>query len=560
MQDARGRIHGPPYLMLSILLMFTQNAFSDDSIINRIEAMQAGYPVTVHDAPLYAQEALTKFYEARNYESAWHSRAAQDELVRAISEIADEGLNPADYHQKTLQAISQTSSDDSEPELQADIDLVFSDAFLILASHLLEGKVNPQTIHAEWTANRREREVHIILSDALQSGSVYQTLQSLKPPAPAYQRLISYRRQLSELLGRPWPLNEPGVTIRPGDTDPRLPAIREQLILLGDLPMADNDTLQESGENPTGHLYAGNLIQAIPAFQARHGLDPDGIIGRKTLAALNLMPIERIRQIDANLERWRWLPDSLGDTYVLVNIAGFEMIMVENGEEVLRQRVIVGGPFRQTPVFSDRIRYLVFNPTWTVPRKLMIEDQLPLIQSDPGYLERLNFKVYQGWGADRVEIDPAEVDWAELTANNFPYQLVQQPGPSNALGQVKFMFPNQYEVYLHDTPGQYLFNRIERTLSSGCIRIERPFELAERLLAGNSDWDRNRIEQAIDQEEPANAVLENPVPVHLQYWTVWVDSAGRLQIRSDIYGRDRRLIDALRSDSEGNLQLTPRSQ
>lgn len=560
MQDARGRIHGPPYLMLSILLMFTQNAFSDDSIINRIEAMQAGYPVTVHDAPLYAQEALTKFYEARNYESAWHSRAAQDELVRAISEIADEGLNPADYHQKTLQAISQTSSDDSEPELQADIDLVFSDAFLILASHLLEGKVNPQTIHAEWTANRREREVHTILSDALQSGSVYQTLQSLKPPAPAYQRLISYRRQLSELLGRPWPLNEPGVTIRPGDTDPRLPAIREQLILLGDLPMADNDTLQESGENPTDHLYAGNLIQAIPAFQARHGLDPDGIIGRKTLAALNLMPIERIRQIDANLERWRWLPDSLGDTYVLVNIAGFEMIMVENGEEVLRQRVIVGGPFRQTPVFSDRIRYLVFNPTWTVPRKLMIEDQLPLIQSDPDYLERLNFKVYQGWGADRVEIDPAEVDWAELTANNFPYQLVQQPGPSNALGQVKFMFPNQYEVYLHDTPGQYLFNRIERTLSSGCIRIERPFELAERLLAGNSDWDRNRIEQAIEQEEPANAVLENPVPVHLQYWTVWVDSAGRLQIRSDIYGRDRRLIDALRSDSEGNLQLTPRSQ
>ncbi len=560
MQDARGRIHGPPYLMLSILLMFTQNAFSDDSIINRIEAMQAGYPVTVHDAPLYAQEALTKFYEARNYESAWHSRAAQDELVRAISEIADEGLNPADYHQKTLQAISQTSSDDSEPELQADIDLVFSDAFLILASHLLEGKVNPQTIHAEWTANRREREVHTILSDALQSGSVYQTLQSLKPPAPAYQRLISYRRQLSELLGRPWPLNEPGVTIRPGDTDPRLPAIREQLILLGDLPMADNDTLQESGENPTDHLYAGNLIQAIPAFQARHGLDPDGIIGRKTLAALNLMPIERIRQIDANLERWRWLPDSLGDTYVLVNIAGFEMVMVENGEEVLRQRVIVGGPFRQTPVFSDRIRYLVFNPTWTVPRKLMIEDQLPLIQSDPGYLERLNFKVYQGWGADRVEIDPAEVDWAELTANNFPYQLVQQPGRSNALGQVKFMFPNQYEVYLHDTPGQYLFNRIERTLSSGCIRIERPFELAERLLAGNSDWDRNRIEQAIEQEEPANAVLENPVPVHLQYWTVWVDSAGRLQIRSDIYGRDRRLIDALRSDSEGNLQLTPRSQ
>ncbi|HLT12905.1 MAG TPA: L,D-transpeptidase family protein [Marinobacter sp.] len=560
MQDAKGRNTGPPYLILAMLMLFTQSAVSDDSIIDRIEAMQAGFSVTVHDAPLHAREALSRFYETRNYEAAWYSRAAQDELVRAISEIADEGLNPADYHQKTLQAISQTSSDDSEPELQADIDLVFSDAFLILASHLLEGKVNPKTIHAEWTANRREREVHTILTEALDSGSVYQTLQSLRPPSAAYQRLVSYRRQLSALLGRPWPLNEPGTTIRPGDADPRLPAIREQLVLLGDLPVADNDTLQETGDDPTDQLYAGNLIQAVPAFQARHGLEPDGIIGRKTLAALNLMPIERIRQIDANLERWRWLPASLGDTYVLVNIAGFEMIMVENGNEVLRQRVIVGGPFRQTPVFSDRIRYLVFNPTWTVPRTLMIEDQLPLIQSDPDYLERLNFKVYQGWGADRVEIDPTEVDWAALSADNFPYQLVQQPGRSNALGQVKFMFPNPYEVYLHDTPGQYLFNRMERTLSSGCIRIERPFELAERLLEGNSDWDRSRIEQAMASGEPANAVLESPVPVHLQYWTVWVDNAGRLQIRNDIYGRDRRLIDALRSDSQGNLQLTPRSQ
>ncbi|WP_372965821.1 murein L,D-transpeptidase [Marinobacter sp.] len=560
MQRATSRVGRQCYRLIAMLLVFTQYAYSDDSIINRIEVLQAGHPVTVHGAPLLAQTALAQFYEARNYTAAWTSRATQDQLIRAINEVADEGLNPADYHQKALLAITRPSLEAPQPELQADVDMVFSDAFLVLASHLLEGKVNPQTIQAEWTTNRRQRELHTILENALQSGTVYQTLQSLKPPAPAYQRLASYRRQLSSLLGRPWPLHKPGPTIRPGDSDPRLATIREQLILLGDLPIADNDTHYESGEDADHQLYTGNLIRAVPAFQARHGLDPDGIIGRKTLAALNLMPIERIRQIDANLERWRWLPDTLGDTYVLVNIAGFDMVMVENGQEVLHQRVIVGGPFRQTPVFSDRIRYLVFNPTWTVPRTLMIQDQLPKIQRDPSYLERLNFKVYRGWGANREEIDPSEVDWGALTADNFPYQLVQQPGPTNSLGQIKFMFPNEHAVYLHDTPGQYQFSRLNRTISSGCIRVERPFELAEKLLNGNSDWNSDNITQARQLKEPVNVVLKKPVPVHLQYWTAWVDKSGRLQIRHDIYNRDRRLIDALRSDSQGNLQLTPRSQ
>ncbi|RMJ04159.1 murein L,D-transpeptidase [Marinobacter litoralis] len=560
MQDATLSATKKSYLLIIMLLAFMQNAYSDDRIISRIEALQSGYPVTIGDSPLNARAALAQFYEARDYQPAWTSPAAQNELLKAINEISDEGLIPSDYHQEALRDIIQRSQDDTTPELPAELDLIFSDAFLLLGSHLLEGKVNPQTIDAEWTANRRQRQLHLVLAEALQSGQVYQTLQSLKPPAPAYHRLASYRRQLSALLGRPWPLHEAGPTIRPGDSDPRLPAIRQQLILLGDLPVPDNDSQHELGSSPVDQLYTGNLIQAIPTFQARHGLDPDGIIGRKTLAALNMMPIERIRQVDANLERWRWLPDSLGDTYVLVNIAGFDMVMVENGEEVLHQRVIVGGPFRQTPVFSDRIRYLVFNPTWTVPRTLMIQDQLPRIKSDPSYLKRMNFKVYKGWGANQVEIDPDEVNWASLSADNFSYQLVQQPGPTNSLGQVKFMFPNKHAVYLHDTPGQYHFSRLERTISSGCIRVERPFELAERLLIGNSRWNHDNISQARELKEPVNVVLNKPVPVHLQYWTTWVDKFGNLQIREDVYGRDRRLIDALRSDAQGNLQLTPRSK
>ncbi|MET4025919.1 murein L,D-transpeptidase YcbB/YkuD [Marinobacter sp. MBR-99] len=541
-----------------ILLLACPPVLSDDSIINRIEALQAGHPVTVLDAPILAKEALTRFYELRSFDLAWDSYSARRQLAQAISEVADQGLNPLDYHHETIAALALQPTDHVEEEVRADLDIVLSDAFLLLASHLQAGKVNPRTIHAEWTANRQDLETHAVLEQALDSDAIYQTLQQLKPSAPAYQKLVTARRTLTALLGQPWHEIAATPTLRPGDIDPRIPEIRRRLALLGDIPTADHDRQDAYDATFDSDVYGDDLLNALPTFQARHGLEPDGIIGRQTVAVLNKLPVERIRQLDASLERWRWLPDDLGDTFVLVNIAGFEMIMVRAGEEILRQRVIVGQPYRQTPVFSDRIRYLVFNPTWTVPRKLMIEDQLPIIRSDPGYLERMNFKVYRGWGADRVEVDPATIDWHSLSANNFPYQLVQEPGPQNALGQIKFMFPNQYDIYLHDTPGQALFGRAERTLSSGCIRVERPFELAERLLEQNSNWSRANIDRAIELRAPVNAMLRTPIPVHLQYWTVWVDQSGVIQFRNDIYGRDQRLIDALRSDPKGMLLPTPR--
>lgn len=531
MQDAESLANIKSCLMVIMLLAFAQNA----------------------------QSEATPFHENHHYQPVWTSPIARHELLQAINELADDGLNPADYHQEALRDIINRSAVDASQTLPEELDLIFTDAFLLLAAHLRDGKVDSQTIQAQWLSQKRQPLLQSTLEQALQDETVYQTLQSFKPPFPAYQKLRNYRRQLSGLLGRPWPLHESGPTIYPGDSDPRIPEIRQQLRLLGDLPPADHDTHYSTLDIPESQLYAGDLTTAIPAFQARHGLEPDGLVGKKTLEALNIMPIERIRQIDANLERWRWLPDSLGDTYVLVNIAGYDMVLVENGKEVMHQRVIVGDPFRQTPVFSDRIRYLVFNPTWTVPRTLMIKDQLPKLQADPGYLSRMNFKVYKGWGASRVEMAPDEIDWNALTADNFPYQLIQQPGPNNSLGQVKFMFPNKHAIYLHDTPGQYHFSREQRTISSGCIRVERPFELAERLLTLNSSWTQENIRQARQENEPVKAILDKSVPVHLQYWTTWVDKAGTLQIRKDVYGRDRRLVDALRSDVKGNLQLTPRS-
>lgn len=524
---------------------------ADEAIVQRIEALDAGFPVTVLGDRLMAAAALSAFYGASGYQLAWQSPELRRQLVSAVERASDDGLNPRDYHAEILSELSLRPMTEFSAELRADLDLLFSDAFLMLSSHMLEGKVNPQTVHAEWTANRRKTAMESVLAEALTRGDIAATLDALRPAHPAYRKLMAARQDLTELLGQPWLQLASQPTIRPGDRDDRVPEIRRRLAALGDLT-----ALPVSFEDPL--LYDATMENAIAKFQARHGLEPDGLIGRESVRALNLMPVERLRQIDATLERWRWLPESLGDTYVLVNIAGYELTMVENGEDVLRKRVIVGQPFRQTPVFSDHIRYLVFNPTWTVPRKLMIQDQLPQILGDPDYLSRLNISVYRGWGADRQKVDPADIDWQSLHRNNFPYQLVQEPGPQNALGQVKFMFPNQYDVYLHDTPGRGLFARTDRSFSSGCIRVEQPFDLAERLLAASPDWNRSKINKLVTESQPQSVVLPSPVPVHIQYWTSWVDGEDRLHFRNDIYNRDARLIEQLRQPASGGGQyLTP---
>ena len=500
----------------------------------------AGIPARVLGTPLLAPEALADFYRKRNFQAAWTNPEHWQQLIAAIADAGNHGLNPFDYHWDLLSELEHRSPEQIPEELLADLDLVFSDAFLVFGSHLQGGKVNPQTLDPEWHVSHRKQELTELLETALASSTIASALDSLSPSHPAYSRLVQARKDMMQWIDEPWDMLPPGPSIRPGDLDPRIPQIRHRLILLGDLqePAA---TLAEI------ERYGDLLVTAVPGFQARHGLEPDGIIGRDTLTALNMMPVERVRQIDASLERWRWLPEHLGERFVIVNIAGYELKMIDRGREVIRKRVIVGQPYRQTPLFNDQIRYLVINPTWTVPRTLMIHDQLPRIIRDPGYLERMNIRVYRGWGKDRVLVDPETIDWASLSVNNFPYQLIQQPGPRNALGRIKFMFPNKHAIYLHDTPSQGLFSNNERTFSSGCIRVEQPFDLADALLAGNPAWTPQTLREVVRSGESRKAVLQTPVPVYLQYWTAWVDDSGQRQFRPDIYNRDGRLLARLYS-------------
>jgi len=528
---------------LALAMGVAANPQADTPAPAPVAGLIADIPARVLGSPLLAPDALEEFYRKRNYQAAWSNPEHWQQLIDAIADAGDHGLTPDDYHWDLLSELEYRSPEQIPPELHEDLDLVFSDAFLVFGSHLQKGKVNPSTLDPEWHLEHRKQELAELLETALASGDITSALNSLRPSHPAYTRLMQARREMMQRIDEPWDMLPDGPSIRPGDLDPRIPEIRRRLMLLGDL--------QEPADAPaeTG-LYDASLVTAVPGFQARHGLEPDGIIGPDTLTALNMMPVERVRQIDASLERWRWLPEHLGERFVIVNIAGYELKMIDHGREVLRKRVIVGQPYRQTPLFNDRIRYLVINPTWTVPRTLMIRDQLPKIIRDPGYLERLNIRVYRGWGENRVEVDPETVDWASLSVNNFPYQLIQQPGPHNALGRIKFMFPNKHAIYLHDTPAQGLFSNHERSFSSGCIRVEQPFDLADALLEGNPEWSPQTLREVVRSGESRKAVLHTPVPVYLQYWTAWVDDSGLRQFRPDIYNRDSRLLARLYSTPE----------
>ena len=286
------------------------------------------------------------------------------------------------------------------------------------------------------------------------------------------------------------------------------------------------------------------LESAVRDFQERHGLEADGIVGRKTLAALNVPVSERIQQILLNMERWRWMPGELGERYLLVNMAGFELLAVENEETVMDMRVIIGRPYRSTPAFAGEMRYLVLNPYWNVPHKLAIEDLLPKQQSDPDYLQEKGFRIYASWRKGARELDPGAIDWSSLSADYFPFRLRQEPAGRNALGRVKFMFPNDVSVYIHDTPSKGLFRKPSRPFSSGCVRVEEPLALVSLLLS-RQGWDQERLAAAVASNERQIIILDEPVPVYLVYMTAWAGAPGEIHFQEDIYGHDQTLAASL---------------
>ena len=363
---------------------------------------------------------------------------------------------------------------------------------------------------------------------------VSDAVTSVSPLRSQYERLqaqLQRHRALADAGG--WPELPDGPTIHPDAEDPRLATLALRLSVSGDLFDADS-AVSTSAYNET-------LQSAVRRFQARHSLEVDGLVGRGTVRALNVAVQQRIDQVRVNLERARWDLDAESTDLVLVNIPAFRAYVIRDGEIVWTTNVIVGDAENKTPVFRSTLKNVVFNPTWTVPHSIASKELLPKIKRDPSFIRRGNYDLFDRAGNI---VDPSSVDWGAVERRTFSYTLVQQPGPANQLGQVKFMFPNEYSVCMHDTPEKSLFARAGRAFSHGCIRVDKPLGLAEVLLSSEK-WNRKQVDSQVESRETRTVILAEPLPIHVVYWTAEVDAEGVIHFYDDIYEWDAKVLDVL---------------
>ena len=512
-------------------------AAAEQAIQAHVEQIGAGKPLRVQGAPIAAVDFIPDFYRLRRFEPAWTDQDNVEALLAAIKSSPEQGLNPADFHAEALDEMrARLASGSDDPAALADFDVLMTDSLVRLGSQIVDGKLDPAALDSSWNFGERvlDTEPVVLANEAIESRGVGQLLRDLEPKHPFYGELKAGLAKYREFEAKGgWPELPDGPSLKPGMEDGRVALLRDRLVITGDLNVAAGA--------PT--VFDGPLEEAVKQFQRRHGLEPDGAVGPATRAAMNLPPQAKIDKIRVNLERARWVLPGLKGDFIIVNVAGFRTFVMNDDDIKWTTRSIVGAPFRKTPVFRENMTHIVFNPTWTVPSGILRRNILPKAKKDPNFLTANNFKVI---ARDGKAVDPASLDWEKLSAKGFPYRIVQGPGDKNALGRVKFMFPNKYAVYLHDTPSKPLFAKAERAFSSGCIRVDRPFDLAELLLSDDPGWTRERIDQVLASGKTTTVNLSKPLPVLLQYWTVeTVRWEGKVAFRKDIYDRDAAILKGL---------------
>jgi L,D-transpeptidase YcbB len=445
------------------------------------------------------------------------------EFIVALGKARDDGLDPKDYISAAFGSLNRLTGDDDA----AGAELALAQAFLRYARDIHTGRPTPSLDVTNIVIDKKTVDP-VKWLNYLNTNGISDTARALRPRHPQYaklrQMLTSYR-SFAALGG--WDPIPAGPTLKPGMNDFRVAALRDSLAARGYKNLAGGDP----------NAFDTGLIDAVKRYQRASGIEPDGVVGKGTIGILNVPVEERIRQIVVNMERWRWLPTDLGKRHVFVNQAGAELFLVDKGKVVDNRRVIVGKPFHQTPMFSDRISYLEFNPTWTVSASIAKAEFLPKLIKDPGYLAANEYKIYSSWAEGAPEMDPWSVDWPSVKGG-FPYRIVQQPGDKNALGYVKFMFPNKFNIYLHDTPSRQLFASTGRAFSHGCIRVHEALDFAEKLLGLDQGMNRDEIDATVAYGALKRVNLKTKVPVHLAYFTVWIGDDGVVQFFPDIYSRD----------------------
>lgn len=477
---------------------------------------------------------ITKLYKDADYDLLWGNTKNRKDLLEVLEGSYFEGLNPEDYHIDYIREHDNKLEEDVK--LSADnyaiADIVMTNAILSFAFHMIQGKVNPTKLDPNWnySENPLPDDVEFKLMQKLQTGTLGDVAARTRPDIPIYEglrgmfaRLDSMKKAGIDIQA----LEYPGTALRLDDSSPAVRALKDHMTVYGfvfsDL---ESDRFDEE------------LDEAIKQFQMFSGLETDGICGKATYRALNISLDERLDIIRVNMERCRWLNNDLPEEFLLVNIADYKLYIIRGLQVDYECRVVVGKEFHKTPVFTSEIKYAVFNPTWTVPYSIASKEMLPKLKKDPNYLQNRNMVLLSG----TKEINPSSVNFNKYSQNNFPYTIRQEPGQNNALGLVKFIFPNKFSVYLHDTPSKSYFNKTDRAFSHGCVRVKNPLILAEQLL-GDKGYDSEKIAEVIKSKKTQNVHLSKPMPVMIMYWTCYVNRQdGKMYFFRDVYGRDKKIL------------------
>jgi murein L,D-transpeptidase YcbB/YkuD len=477
------------------------------------------------------RDVLRQHYIDNQGAILWVGTGRMTPLVQRLEFAEDDGLQPGDYPVDYLVDL-RDQVDPTNALAAGYTELAYSAFFLSYAKDLATGRVILHKIDRDHFQKPRDIDLLALLQGMSGDRNPSHYLDTVEPQNAHYRALKSLLRKYRQIAAKGgWGTVDRGEVLKPGMKDPRVPQLRARLEKSGDIsPRTPADP----------ELYSGDLVLAFEQFQKRNGLEADGVIGPNSLSMLNVSAEERLRQIIVNMERWRHMPRDMGDRHLMVNIAAFELYRYEDGQLMEARPVMVGKDKHQTPIFSDELEYVEINPTWTVPYSIATKEMLPKLQANPNYLGP-NFQLLAGG----KEIPFSSVNFNQYSRGNFPFTIRQKPGEKNALGLIKFMLPNRHAIYLHDTPARALFAKTQRAFSHGCIRVYKPLEFGETILRDVPGWNLQRIMDVVASGETTRVKLPQKKPVHIVYATAWRGEGGSVEFRQDIYGRDRKLYNAL---------------
>ncbi len=498
--------------------------------------------VSIGISHVFVSEELIKVYNDVDHKRLWSEEKNRQDLINIIKGSYFDGLNPEDYHLEAIEQLYLERGEDLESEAMrlAQIDVLMTDAIMLYAFHMIQGKVNPESLDPNWNYSKRDipEDIDLKLISRLEEQSLGDSAKTLRPALPMYERYrkwFAHYDSLKKNDGKITQLEYPGEPLKLGDSSELVSELKKHL-----------ENFDVSGVSDDDGYYDEDLEATLIDFQTHFGLTADGVAGESTFEALNTSIHDRMNMIRVNMERCRWIYNVPPREFLLVNIADFHLYIFRDGVIDYTSRVVVGKEHHETPIFTSNIQYVVFNPTWTIPYSIATKETLPRLKRDPDYLSNRNMTLLR----NGREIDPYTVDFKQYSVNNFPFTIRQEPGIYNALGRMKFIFPNKYSVYLHDTPSKSYFEKTERTFSHGCVRVQNPHLLAEQLLE-DKGYDQEKIKQVLNTEKETIVHLQDKMPVLLMYWTCYDDeNADKMYFYKDVYDRDRVILEELLKDRQ----------